>query len=132
MCGIVGYTGFRNAKEVILDCLKRLDYRGYDSAGVALLEKDELKVFKEVGEIEVLEKKIPNIDATSGIGHTRWATHGEVSRRNAHPHLSCNGKIAVVHNGIIENFKKLREELEQRGHKFKSDTDTEVIAHLIE
>lgn len=132
MCGIVGYTGFRNAKEVILDCLKRLDYRGYDSAGVALLEKDELKVFKEVGEIKVLEKKIPNINATSGIGHTRWATHGEVSRRNAHPHLSCNGKIAVVHNGIIENFKKLREELEQRGHKFKSDTDTEVIAHLIE
>ncbi len=132
MCGIVGYIGFRNAKEVILDCLKRLDYRGYDSAGVALLEKDELKVFKEVGEIEVLEKKIPNIDATSGIGHTRWATHGEVSKRNAHPHLSCNGKIVVVHNGIIENFKKLREELEQRGHKFKSDTDTEVIAHLIE
>ena len=132
MCGIVGYTGFRNAKEVILDCLKRLDYRGYDSAGVALLEKDELKVFKEVGEIKVLEKKIPNINATSGIGHTRWATHGEVSRRNAHPHLSCNGKIAVVHNGIIENFKKLREELEQRGHKFESDTDTEVIAHLIE
>ncbi len=132
MCGIVGYTGFRNAKEVILDCLKRLDYRGYDSAGVALLEKDELKVFKEVGEIKVLEKKIPNINATSGIGHTRWATHGEVSKRNAHPHLSCNGKIAVVHNGIIENFKKLREELEQRGHKFKSDTDTEVIAHLIE
>ena len=132
MCGIVGYTGFRNAKEVILDCLKRLDYRGYDSAGVALLEKDELKVFKEVGEIKVLEKKMPNINATSGIGHTRWATHGEVSRRNAHPHLSCNGKIAVVHNGIIENFKKLREELEQRGHKFKSDTDTEVIAHLIE
>jgi len=132
VCGIVGYTGFRNAKEVILDCLKRLDYRGYDSAGVALLEKDELKVFKEVGEIKVLEKKIPNINATSGIGHTRWATHGEVSRRNAHPHLSCNGKIAVVHNGIIENFKKLREELEQRGHKFKSDTDTEVIAHLIE
>ena len=132
MCGIVGYTGFRNAKEVILDCLKRLDYRGYDSAGVALLEKDELKVFKEVGEIKVLEKKIPNINATSGIGHTRWATHGEVSRRNAHPHLSCDGKIAVVHNGIIENFKKLREELEQRGHKFESDTDTEVIAHLIE
>ncbi|HEC95261.1 MAG TPA: glutamine--fructose-6-phosphate aminotransferase, partial [Thermoplasmatales archaeon] len=94
MCGIVGYTGFRNAKEVLLDCLKRLDYRGYDSAGVGIVDK-KLRVFKEVGEIISLEKKIPSVDGTVGVGHTRWATHGEVSKKNAHPHCSCNGKIAL-------------------------------------
>ncbi|HID24919.1 MAG TPA: glutamine--fructose-6-phosphate transaminase (isomerizing) [Thermoplasmata archaeon] len=131
MCGIVGYIGFRNTKEVLLDCLKRLDYRGYDSAGVGIVDK-KLRVFKEVGEIAALNKKVPAVEGRVGVGHTRWATHGEVSKENAHPHCSCNGKIAVVHNGIIENFKKLRETLEKNGHKFVSQTDTEVIVHLIE
>jgi len=131
VCGIVGYIGFRNTKEVLLDCLKRLDYRGYDSAGVGIVDK-KLRVFKEVGEIAALNKKVPAVEGRVGVGHTRWATHGEVSKENAHPHCSCNGKIAVVHNGIIENFKKLRETLEKNGHKFVSQTDTEVIVHLIE
>ncbi|RLF42196.1 MAG: glutamine--fructose-6-phosphate transaminase (isomerizing) [Thermoplasmata archaeon] len=132
MCGIFGYTGFRNARNVILDCLKKLDYRGYDSAGIGVINKDELKIFKEIGELGLLEKKLPPIDVNIGIGHTRWATHGEVSIKNAHPQVSCNGDIAVVHNGIIENFKKLKEELEEKGHRFISQTDTEVIVHLIE
>ncbi|HEC89227.1 MAG TPA: glutamine--fructose-6-phosphate aminotransferase, partial [Thermoplasmatales archaeon] len=132
MCGIFGYTGFRNARNVILDCLKKLDYRGYDSAGIGVINKDELKIFKEIGELGLLEKKLPPIDVNIGIGHTRWATHGDVSIKNAHPQVSCNGDIAVVHNGIIENFKKLKEELEEKGHRFISQTDTEVIVHLIE
>ncbi|HEC81940.1 MAG TPA: glutamine--fructose-6-phosphate transaminase (isomerizing), partial [Thermoplasmatales archaeon] len=132
MCGIVGYTGFRNAKNVLLNCLKKLDYRGYDSAGVAIFDGKKLRKFKEIGEISNLEKKLPVLKGNIGVGHTRWATHGEVNKRNAHPHVSCDGKIAVVHNGIIENFKKLREDLEKKGHKFLSETDTEVIAHLIE
>jgi len=132
VCGIFGYTGFRNARNVILDCLKKLDYRGYDSAGIGVINKDELKIFKEIGELGLLEKKLPPIDVNIGIGHTRWATHGEVSIKNAHPQVSCNGDIAVVHNGIIENFKKLKEELEEKGHRFISQTDTEVIVHLIE
>ncbi|HHH79833.1 MAG TPA: glutamine--fructose-6-phosphate transaminase (isomerizing) [Thermoplasmatales archaeon] len=132
MCGIVGYTGFRDARDVLLNCLKRLDYRGYDSAGAAIFDGKKLRVFKEVGEIPNLEKTLPTMKGNLGIGHTRWATHGEVNKKNAHPHVSCNGKIAVVHNGIIENFKKLRMELEKKGHRFLSETDTEVIAHLIE
>ena len=131
MCGIIGYTGFREVKGVLLDCLKRLDYRGYDSAGIGVID-DKLQVFKEVGEINKLEKKVPVIKGTIGIGHTRWATHGEVNKVNAHPQVSCNKKIAIVHNGIIENFTKLREELEKKGHKFTSKTDTEVIVHLID
>lgn len=130
MCGIVGYTGFRDAKNVLIECLKRLDYRGYDSAGIGIIDK-KLKVFKEVGEITNLEKEIPLVKGSVGIGHTRWATHGKVSKENAHPHISCNKKIALVHNGIIENFKKLKEELEKKGHNFVSQTDTEVIVHLI-
>jgi len=132
VCGIVGYTGFRDARDVLLNCLKRLDYRGYDSAGAAIFDGKKLRVFKEVGEIPNLEKTLPTMKGNLGIGHTRWATHGEVNKKNAHPHVSCNGKIAVVHNGIIENFKKLRMELEKKGHRFLSETDTEVIAHLIE
>jgi len=131
LCGIIGYTGFREAKNVLIECLKRLDYRGYDSAGIGVID-NKLKVFKEVGEIANLEKEIPQIKGCIGIGHTRWATHGKVSKENAHPHTNCNKKIAVVHNGIIENFKKLKEELEKSGHKFTSQTDTEVIAHLID
>ncbi|MCK4349123.1 MAG: glutamine--fructose-6-phosphate transaminase (isomerizing), partial [Thermoplasmatales archaeon] len=131
MCGIIGYNGFREAKDVLIECLKRLEYRGYDSAGIGVIG-EKLEVFKEVGEITNLEKEIPDFKGNIGIGHTRWATHGKVSKENAHPQLSCDEKIAVVHNGIIDNFKKLRENLESKGHKFKSQTDTEVIAHLIE
>lgn len=131
MCGIVGYAGYRNAKNVIIDCLKRLEYRGYDSAGVAILNKN-LSIFKEVGEIKNLEHSLPQIKGNGGIGHTRWATHGGVNKKNAHPHVDCDKKIAVVHNGIIENFKALKDELEKKGHTFLSDTDTEIVAHLIE
>jgi glucosamine--fructose-6-phosphate aminotransferase (isomerizing) len=111
--------------------LKRLDYRGYDSAGVAIID-NKLKVFKEVGEIANVEKQIPLLKGTIGVGHTRWATHGGVTKENAHPHISCDKKIAVVHNGIIENFRPLKEELLKKGHKFRSQTDSEVIAHLID
>ncbi|MCD6330665.1 MAG: isomerizing glutamine--fructose-6-phosphate transaminase, partial [Thermoplasmata archaeon] len=131
MCGIIGYIGYRNARNVVLEGLKRLEYRGYDSSGIALIQ-DKLIVFREVGDIENLEKILPFIECKIAIGHTRWATHGKVCKENAHPHVSCDGKIAVVHNGIIENFKELKEELEKKGHKFLSETDTEVIAHLIE
>jgi glucosamine--fructose-6-phosphate aminotransferase (isomerizing) len=131
LCGIIGYIGFRDAKGVLIESLKKLDYRGYDSAGVGIVDK-KLKVFKEVGEIANVEKQIPQIKGTLGVGHNRWATHGAVTKENAHPHLSCNKKIAVVHNGIIENFQKLRDELKKKGHKFISQTDTEVIAHLID
>ena len=131
MCGIIGYVGFRDARTVLLESLKRLDYRGYDSAGVAIIHK-KLKVYKEVGEIANVEKKIPVLKGTTGVGHTRWATHGGVTKENAHPHVSCDKKIAIVHNGIIENFSKLKEELKKKGHTFLSQTDSEVIAHLID
>ncbi len=131
MCGIIGYIGFRGAKDVIIDGLKRLDYRGYDSAGIGIID-DKLQVFKEVGEIPNLEKEIPLIKGDIGIGHVRWGTHGKVNKENAHPQISPNRKIIVVHNGIIENFKKLKEELENKGHTFTSQTDTEVITHLLE
>ena len=138
MCGIVGYTGFSQAKNVLIDGLKRLEYRGYDSAGIALERQSasatELDVHRRVGKVAGLESELEHVDtaSTCGIGHTRWATHGRPSVANAHPHTSCDGRIAVVHNGIIENFAELREELERRGHCFTSDTDTEVFAHLIE
>ena len=131
MCGIIGYVGFREAKNVLIESLKRLDYRGYDSAGIGVID-NELQVFKEVGEIANLEKEISVVKGTIGVGHTRWATHGKVSKENAHPQVSCNKKIALVHNGIIENFKKLRDDLEKEGYKFTSQTDTEVIVHLID
>lgn len=131
MCGIIGYNGFRNADKVLIDGLKRLEYRGYDSAGIGVIGK-KLNIYKEVGEISKLEKDIPSLDGDFGIGHTRWATHGGVTKENAHPHLSDNKKIAIIHNGIIENFKTLKEELENQGVKFRTQTDTEVIAHLIE
>ena len=130
MCGIVGYNGFREANKVIIDCLKRLEYRGYDSAGIGIIGK-KLQIFKDIGEISKLEKEIPSFDGDIGIGHTRWATHGAVTKENAHPQLSSNKKIAVIHNGIIENFKKLKEDLEKKGVKFSSQTDSEVIAQLI-
>ena len=138
MCGIVGYTGLDTAKDILVSGLKRLEYRGYDSAGVALeLERAgeaSIDVFRRVGKVAGLESELAHVDheSTCGIGHTRWATHGRPSTANAHPHTSCDGRIAIVHNGIIENFAELREELEGSGHVFTSDTDTEVFAHLIE
>lgn len=134
MCGVVGYVGLKPATPIIIEGLKKLEYRGYDSSGVAVLDKDGLKVEKKMGRIVELEKALTGkeLDATIGIGHTRWATHGRPSDVNAHPHTSSDGKIAVVHNGIIENYLQLREWLSSMGHVFHSETDTEVIPHLIE
>ncbi len=134
MCGIVGYTGKRPAQGILIQGLTRLEYRGYDSAGIAVQEGDSLAVIHRKGKVASLEHTLSHFDfqGTCGIGHTRWATHGKPSEANAHPHTSCGGHIAVVHNGIIENFAELREELEGRGHVFTSETDTEVVAHLLE
>ncbi|WP_456457240.1 glutamine--fructose-6-phosphate transaminase (isomerizing) [Thermovibrio sp.] len=134
MCGIVGYVGKDNAKCVLVESLKRLEYRGYDSAGVALLTDEGIKTFKKVGKLRDFQIELNklNIYSNVGIGHTRWATHGSPSLNNAHPHLSCDGKVALVHNGIIENYASLKRELLSKGHKFVSETDTEVIVHLIE
>ncbi|WP_339901101.1 glutamine--fructose-6-phosphate transaminase (isomerizing) [uncultured Cyclobacterium sp.] len=133
MCGIVAYIGSREAYPIILKGLQRLEYRGYDSAGVALLDK-ELAVYKKMGKVAELESSLigTNLHAQSGIGHTRWATHGEPSDRNAHPHRSSSGKLAMVHNGIIENFAPIKKELLQKGYEFESDTDTEVLLHFID
>ena len=131
MCGIIGYAGPRNAQEVILDGLKRLEYRGYDSAGVAIVG-DSLQMFKDKGEISKLASTMPSLDGHLGVGHTRWATCGKPSQKNAHPFLDCSGRIAVVHNGIIENHLALRKQLTDEGHVFTSETDTEVLAHLLE
>ena len=134
MCGIVGYVGKDNAKDVIVDGLKRLEYRGYDSAGIALIVDGEIKVFKSAGKIRNFEIELNKLNLYSniGIGHTRWATHGRPTSENAHPHTSCDGQIAIVHNGIIENYALLKEELLAKGHRFTSQTDTEVVVHLIE
>lgn len=134
MCGIVGYTGTLQAKGVLLEGLKRLEYRGYDSAGIAVEDGRGINVVKRLGKVSGLADAIQDdmCQETCGIGHTRWATHGAPSERNAHPHTDCTNKIAVVHNGIIENFAELREELIAKGHTFTSDTDTECIAHLVE
>ncbi|MDP3928421.1 MAG: glutamine--fructose-6-phosphate transaminase (isomerizing), partial [Bacteroidota bacterium] len=134
-CGIVAYIGHRDACPIILKGLKRLEYRGYDSAGVALLDgNNNMKVYKKTGKVTDLEKEIGDRDtsAFTGMGHTRWATHGEPNDANAHPHLSGDGEFAMIHNGIIENYSSLKEMLKGRGHTFKSETDTEVLIHLIE
>ncbi|HDS58847.1 MAG TPA: glutamine--fructose-6-phosphate transaminase (isomerizing), partial [Thermoplasmatales archaeon] len=131
MCGIIGYTGFREASAVVMECLQRLEYRGYDSAGLAVVG-GQLHLFKKVGTIGDLAADVPDMQGGTAIGHTRWATHGEVTLANAHPHTDCRREIAVAHNGIIENFQKLRQELQRAGHTFASETDTEVVAHLIE
>jgi glucosamine--fructose-6-phosphate aminotransferase (isomerizing) len=135
MCGIVGYVGPKQALEVVIEGLRRLEYRGYDSAGVAILTADGLATDKRAGKLVNLEGSLsgrPLAPATTGIGHTRWATHGGPSDRNAHPFVDCDGKLAVIHNGIIENFVELRQMLEKKGHQFSSDTDTESVAHLLE
>ncbi len=133
MCGIVGYTGPKEAYPIIIKGLKRLEYRGYDSTGVALLN-DGLKVYKKKGRVADLEEYIAgkNIHANTGIGHTRWATHSEPSDVNAHPHISASGKLAMIHNGIIENYAQLKQELANKGYTFKSETDTEVLLNFIE
>ena len=133
MCGIVGYIGHRQAYPVIIKGLHRLEYRGYDSAGVALINGD-LRVYKIACKVSELEKEAAdkNVDGTCGIGHTRWATHGEPNTKNAHPHVSESKNLAIIHNGIIENYASLKTELIKRGHQFLSDTDTEVLIHLIE
>ena len=134
MCGIIGYTGTENAVPIIVDGLKRLEYRGYDSAGVAVMNEDGFEVVKQKGCLSALEAmiSIKPIAGFMGIGHTRWATHGEPSDVNSHPHLGSQNKIAVVHNGIIENYRQIKERLEQKGIRFVSQTDSEVIAQLAE
>jgi len=131
MCGIIGYIGQRKASIVLKKGLESLEYRGYDSAGIATIDKT-ISVSKDVGKIANIKWDMDKLKGNIGIAHTRWATHGGVTKNNAHPHLSCDGNIAVVHNGIIENFSEVKRELEKKGHKFRSETDTEVIPHLIE
>ena len=134
MCGIVAYIGKKQAFPIILKGLKRLEYRGYDSAGIALINQDQLKVFKKAGKVSNLEEFMLHQDhsGNSGIGHTRWATHGAPTDTNAHPHVSMDGSIALIHNGIIENYNALKQELIRQGYLFKSETDTEVLVHLVD
>lgn len=131
MCGIVGYTGFREAKELLLSSLKRLEYRGYDSAGIAVVD-GEIRIFKDKGNIDHLKEEIPDMPGVTGIGHTRWATHGAPMKNNSHPFSDCSGRFALVHNGIIENYQEIKDDLMKKGHRFSSETDSEVIVHLIE
>ena len=134
MCGIIGYVGKNNSAPYIIDGLKKLEYRGYDSAGISILQDKQIVTVRAVGKVAELEKAALQVNpqGTTGIGHTRWATHGKPSEENSHPHRDCSGELVVVHNGIIENYLTLREKLTKLGHKFQSETDTEVIAHLIE
>ena len=134
MCGIVGYVGPRQAAGIIVGGLRRLEYRGYDSAGIAVLHEESVELRRSVGKIGNLESRLDEqpVRGSIGIGHTRWATHGRPSETNAHPHADCGESLVVVHNGIIENYLGLKERLLAEGHRFRSETDTEVIAHLIE
>ena len=140
MCGIVGYIGHQSAAPILIKGLHQLEYRGYDSAGIALMgqEQQAIKVYKAKGKVSNLEAKVDlshsdgEVSLTTGIGHTRWATHGEPSETNAHPHLSMSGELALVHNGIIENYQLLKEQLTSYGYLFKSQTDTEVLVQLID
>ena len=135
MCGIIGYVGRQEAAPILLEGLERMEYRGYDSTGMAVCGDGVLRVCKKKGRVQVLREMShdgADLPGTLGIGHTRWATHGEPSDVNAHPHLSQSGKFAVVHNGIIENFIALKEELLQKGYTFRSETDTEVVAQLLD
>ncbi|MFA5108702.1 MAG: glutamine--fructose-6-phosphate transaminase (isomerizing) [Candidatus Micrarchaeia archaeon] len=134
MCGIIGYIGHRKASEVLLHGLSQVEYRGYDSAGMAVSDGKTMQILKDEGKLRDIHTKhnFLKLEGGIGLGHTRWATHGPPCERNSHPHTDCTKKVAVVHNGIIENHRVLREELEKKGHKFSSDTDTEIVAHLIE
>ncbi len=134
MCGIVGYIGPENATDILLEGLRRLEYRGYDSAGIAVIRGGEINIRRSVGKIVNLDEAIRDapLEGSTGVGHTRWATHGKPSEENAHPHRDCTGKLVVVHNGIIENYRTLRQELAGAGHTMASETDTEVIVHLVE
>ncbi len=134
MCGIVGYVGSREATDIIFEGLKRLEYRGYDSAGIAVIQGSRIQIRREVGKLINLERLLnaEPMQGTIGIGHTRWATHGRPSQTNAHPHLDCSGEIVLIQNGIVENYRTLRRELQAAGHTFSSETDTETIVHLVE
>src|SRR5215471_8955540 len=135
MCGIVGYIGTRKAVPIILEGLRRLEYRGYDSAGLAVYcEDSDLAIRRASGKLRNLEDaiRLSPVDGAFGIGHTRWATHGRPTEENAHPHRDCKGDIVVVHNGIVENYLSLKKALQDEGHEFKTETDTEIIAHLVE
>ncbi len=134
MCGIIGYLGDKPVVPVLIDGLRRLEYRGYDSAGIAIVKSGDIEVRRSAGKLNRLEQVIETepVDGEYGVGHTRWATHGRPTEENAHPHRDCTGKIVVVHNGIIENYLELKHELEAAGHRFETETDTEVIAHLVE
>ena len=134
MCGIIGYVGPQGAQKVLVDALRRMEYRGYDSAGIALVGPDGIASAKKAGKLLNLEAELdetPIPDANLGIGHTRWATHGAPSDANAHPHVSANGRVALIHNGIIENFASLKAELVAEGVPFKSETDSEVAAQML-
>ena len=134
MCGIIGYIGSKDVVPVLVDGLRRLEYRGYDSAGVALVDAGHVEVRRSAGKLSRLEEVIRSQPVTGdyGVGHTRWATHGRPTEENAHPHRDCTGQIVVVHNGIIENHLDLKHQLEAEGHQFETETDTEVVAHLVE
>src|SRR5919204_3269433 len=134
MCGIVGYVGDKDAVPIVMDGLRRLEYRGYDSAGVAVAVDGHLELRRAEGKLGNLDRVLVDRPAagTLGIGHTRWATHGRPNETNAHPHLDCDGVTAVIHNGIVENYKQLKDDLQKAGHQFRSETDTEVIVHLVE
>src|SRR5881392_4148054 len=135
MCGIVGYVGNKQVVPLIIDGLRKLEYRGYDSAGIAVVdESHQLKIRRAEGKLRNLEEVLRQkpLDGTYGVGHTRWATHGRPTEENAHPHRDCTGRVVVVHNGIIENYLELKDDLRKKDHNFVTETDTEIIAHLVE
>src|SRR5919106_6151943 len=134
MCGIIGYIGDKPVVPVLIDGLRRLEYRGYDSAGVAVVNGTGIELRRSAGKLSNLEQVIQQepLKGVYGLGHTRWATHGRPTEENAHPHRDCTGRIVVVHNGIIENYLELKHELQAQGHVFKTETDTEIVAHLVE
>src|SRR6201984_3316072 len=134
MCGIVGYIGPKKVVPVVIEGLRKLEYRGYDSAGIAVVKNGNLEVRRAPGKLRNLEEALAKapIEGTYGIGHTRWATHGRPTEENAHPHRDCTGNYVVVHNGIIENYLDLKEQLQAEGHTFVTETDTEIVAHLVE
>src|SRR5213079_672953 len=134
MCGIIGYIGPKDVVPVLIDGLRRLEYRGYDSAGVAVVHNGNVELRRSAGKLSNLEGVITGqpIVGDYGVGHTRWATHGRPTEENAHPHRDCTGQMVVVHNGIVENYLELKEKLQKEGHKFATETDTEIVAHLVE